>query len=211
MIVGSVAAADLTGSDSSVGVLNALYFVSAAGGAFAFGRAMDRFGRRPGLVSAYLLLGAAGILCAAGIVASSFALLLGGAVLFGIGFGGTKLARAAVADMHEPEQRGRALGIVLAAGTIGAVGSPFLVAFLRSWAGGEAIDPDVLPWVIVPVAAVGAMACALALRPDPRDLAIVSSAEQAAGPGRTPVQLLSVRCCGWPWSSRPSRRWRWWR
>jgi MFS family permease len=192
LIVGSVTAADLTGRDSSVGVLNALYFVSAAGGAFAFGRAMDRFGRRPGLVSAYLLLGAAGIVCAAGIAASSFALLLGGAVLFGIGFGGTNLARAAVADMHEPEQRGRALGIVLAAGTVGAVGSPFLVAFLRSWAGGEAIDPDVLPWVIVPVAAVGAMACALALRPDPRDLAIVSSAEQEAGQVRTPVQLLSV-------------------
>ena len=192
LIVGSVAAADMTGRDGSVGIVNGVYFVAAAGGAVAFGRAMDRLGRRPGLAAAYLLLGTAGVLCGLGVASGSFPTLLGGVVLFGIAFGGTNLARAAVADMHEPARRGRAVGIVLAVGTIGAVGSPFLIAFLRSWAEDEALDPAVLPWVIVPVAAVGALACTLSLQPDPRDLAVAASSSSPAGPARTPSQLLAV-------------------
>jgi MFS family permease len=192
LIVGSVAAAEMTGHDSSVGVVNASYFVAAAAGAFAFGRAMDRFGRKPGLVAAYLVLAAAGVVCGLAIAAESFPLLLAGAVLFGVAFGGANLARTAVADMYEPGQRGRAVGTVLAAATIGAVGSPFLVAFLRGWADGEALDPSVLPWVIVPAAAVAALACSLSLRPDPRDLAIAPGPAAPSGPARSPRELLLV-------------------
>lgn len=192
LIVGSVSAAEMTGHDSSVGVVNASYFVAAAAGAFVFGRAMDRYGRRPGLGVAYLLLAAAGGVCALAIAAESYRLLLAGAVLFGVAFGGANLARAAVADMYEPAHRGRAVGIVLAAGTVGAVGSPFIVAFLRGWADREAIDPGVLPWVIVPAAAIAAMACSFALRPDPRDLAIASGSAAPAAPVRRPRELLLV-------------------
>lgn len=191
LIVGSVAAAEITGRDGAVGLLNGSYFVAAAIGAVAFGRAMDRFGRRPGLAASYLLLATAGAVCAVGIGTSRFGLLLGGSVLFGFAFGGTNLARAAVADMYAPEHRGRALGIVLAAGTIGAVGSPFLVAFLRSWAESEALDPNVVPWIIVPSAAVGALACALSLRPDPRRLAVASDGEPS-GPSRSSRELLAM-------------------
>jgi len=153
LIVGSVAAADMTGRDSAVGVMNGSNFVAAAAGAVVFGRAMDRHGRRPGLAVAYLVLGSAGVVCAIGIAVNSFAVLLAGTLVFGVAFGGTNLARAAVADMYAPERRGRAVGLVLAAGTVGAIGSPFLVAFLRSWAEREALNPDVVPWVIVPTAA----------------------------------------------------------
>jgi MFS family permease len=191
LIVGSIAAAEITGRDGAVGPLNGSYFVAAAIGAFTFGRAMDRFGRRPGLAAAYLLLASAGVICAAGIGASRFPVLVAGAVMFGFAFGGTNLARAAVADMYEPKHRARAVGIVLAAGTVGAVGSPFLVAFLRSWAETEALDPNVVPWVVVPTAAVGALACALSLRPDPRELAIASE-DAPAGPSRSPRALLAM-------------------
>lgn len=37
-------------------------------------------------------------------------------------------------DMHPPEQRGRAVGLLLAVGTVGAVGAPFLVAAVRDLA-----------------------------------------------------------------------------
>ena len=191
LIVGSIAAAEITGRDGAVGLLNGSYFVAAAIGAFTFGRAMDRFGRRPGLAASYLLLASAGVICAAGIGASRFPVLVAGAVMFGFAFGGTNLARAAVADMYAPEHRARAVGIVLAAGTVGAVGSPFLVAFLRSWAEMEALDPNVVPWVVVPTAAVGALACALSLRPDPRELAIVAE-DAPAGPSRSPRALLAM-------------------
>jgi MFS family permease len=191
LIVGSVEAVEITGRDGTVGIVNGSYFVAAALGAFSFGRAMDRFGRRPGLAAAYLVLGAAGGMCAAGVAAGSFPLLLAGTVLFGFSFGGAYLARAAVADMYEPAQRGRAVGFVLAAGTVGAVGSPFLVAFLQAWAEREALDPGVLPWAIVPAAAIGALACSLMLRPDPRELA-VSSTEGADAGGRPPRVLLTI-------------------
>ena len=78
----------MTGRDGSVGIVNGVYFVAAAGGAVAFGRAMDRLGRRPGLAAAYLLLGTAGALCGLGVASGSFPTLLGGVVLFGIALGG---------------------------------------------------------------------------------------------------------------------------
>jgi MFS family permease len=192
LIVGSVAAVDISGRDSAVGVINGSYFIAAAAGAVLFGRWMDRTGRRPGLAASYLLLATAGGVCAFAIAQGWFLLLLAGTVLFGFAFGGSNLARGAVADMYEPSQRGRAVGIVLAVGTIGAVGSPFLIAFLRGWAGREAIDADVLPWIVVPVTAIAAFACAFSLRPDPRDLAVrVEVASDTTA--RTPRQLLRIR------------------
>lgn len=191
LIVGSVAAVDISGRDSAVGVINGSYFIAAAAGAVLFGRWMDRTGRRPGLAASYLLLATAGGVCAFAIAQGWFLLLLAGTVLFGFAFGGSNLARGAVADMYGPSQRGRAVGIVLAVGTIGAVGSPFLIAFLRGWAGREAIGADVLPWIVVPVTAIAAFACALSLRPDPRDLAVHVEVASDTG-ARTPRQLLRI-------------------
>ncbi|HJU57938.1 MAG TPA: MFS transporter [Actinomycetota bacterium] len=192
LIVGSVAIVEITGRDSSAGVMNGVYFLSAAGGAFLFGRAMDRFGRRAGLLASYLLLSAAGGVCALGAAAGSFPILLAGAVVFGAGFSGANLARGAVADMYEPAHRGRAVGIVLAVSTIGAVGSPFLIAAVRAWAEGTEFDAEVLPWAIVPVVGVAAFGCALALRPDPRDLAVVAATADPAPGARSPSQLLAI-------------------
>ena len=128
LVVGSVEIATMTGHDAATGYLNAVYFLSAAGGAALLGRAMDRVGRRPGLLASYGLLGLAGLGGAASVATGSWLGLLACALPFGAGSGGANLARVAVADMYAPEERGRAVGVLLAAGTIGAVGSPFLVA-----------------------------------------------------------------------------------
>ncbi len=193
LILGSVAAAEMTGRDGAVGIMNAGYFLAAAGGALAFGRWMDRRGRRPGLLGGYLLLATAGGGCALAVSLGSFPLLLVFAVVFGLGFGGANLARGAVADMYAPEHRGRALGIVLATGTVGAVGSPFLIAFLENVAEAGGRDPQVFPWIVVPIGALSAFACALALRPDPRDLAVQTDViAPADGHARRPRELLSI-------------------
>lgn len=192
LIVGSVAASDIAGRDGIVGVVNAGYFLAAAAGALLFGRAMDRVGRRPGLATAYLMLGVAGAGCGVAIAAGSLTWLLLCTTLFGFSYGGANLARAAVADMYDPAHRGRAVGLVLAAGTVGAVGSPFLVAFLRGWAEREALDPSVVPWVIVPAVAITALACSLSLRPDPRTLAVRDATEEPARARRSPRELLAV-------------------
>jgi MFS family permease len=189
LIVGSIAATDIAGRDGVIGVLNGLYFLAAAGGAFAFGRWMDRVGRRPGLALANVMLALAGVGCAVSIAAGSLVGLLVSATVMGVSYGGTNLGRAAVADMYPAERRGRAIGIVLACSTIGAVASPFAIAFLRSWSEREALDPSVVPWVLVPGTAVAALVCALALRPDPRTLAVRDDLRSEA-PRRSARELL---------------------
>lgn len=192
LVVGGVAAGELSGRDGASGLLWAVYFVAAAGGALVIGRWMDRVGRKPGLLLAYALVAAAGLGCGLSIRAGSFMGLLLSTIPFGLAVGGANLARGAVADMYPPEARGKAVGVLLAAGTVGAVGSPLLVVLLKRLAEGAGADPNVLPWIVVPVGALGAAACLVAVRPDPRDLA-VAAPSAPSGPPRAPRALLASR------------------
>lgn len=195
LVIGGPAASDLAGMRGASGIVWGVYFVAAAGGAVAIGRWMDRVGRRPGLVLAYLLILVAGAGCALSIRAGSFAGLLGSVVLFGVALGGANLSRAAVADMYPPERRGRAVGLLLAAGTIGAVGAPFIATSLATYADDRGMNPDLAPWAIVPVAAALALGVVLTVRPDPRDLVPApadAATEAASAPARGPRELLRI-------------------
>jgi MFS family permease len=187
LVIGGPAASRLTGRDGAAGLLWGIYFLAAAAGAVLIGRWMDRVGRRPGLILSYLLVGAAAAAAAVSIRAGSFAGLMASTIPFGVALGGANLARGAVADMYPAARRGRAVGILLAAGTIGAVGSPLLAAVIEEAAG----EGSVLPWVVPIAGAFGALLCALAVRPDPRDLAVVEPSVERAR-GRSPRDLLRV-------------------
>ncbi len=194
LIVGVPAAARLTGHDWASGVVWATSFAAGAVGAFVVGRWMDRAGRRPGLITGYVMiaLGAAG--AAASIAAGSYGGLLLGTVVFGVGTGAANLARGAVADMYEPTRRGRAVGILVAAGVVGAVGGPLLIPMVQDAAAGRGADPDVVPWAISIAGALAAVAIVIAVRPDPRDLA--HAEEDVPGstttPPRTKRELFGV-------------------
>lgn len=191
LVVAGPAAKDITGNAGSVGFLAAAYFVSASVGAATIGRWMDRAGRRPGLVLASVMTGVGGIGFAVAIAAGSYPGMLAASVPFGVGLGGANLTRAAVADMHPSERRGRAVGWLLAAGTVGAVGSPLLAALLHDVAERSGRwDPMVLPWIVVPIGALVALAAYLAVRPDPRDLAV--DAEATPAPTRAARELLRI-------------------
>jgi MFS family permease len=195
LAVGSVAVVDLSGRKAAVGVLAASYFASAAVGALIVGRWMDRVGRKPGLAVGYVAI-AIGALASAGAVERRSALLLVlAAVPFGLGAGAALLGRGAVADMHPPDRRGRAVGLVLAASVIGAVGSAPLVAWLQHVSEDRlGLRPFVGPWLVVPLLAAGGLVCVLLLRPDPRDLAVrdLSADAAPAEPARTPRELLAL-------------------
>ena len=191
LTVGNLAIVDLTGRDSAAGLLFALFLLSAAAGALLFGRYMDRAGRRPGLVAGYGLVAVGGLAGAASVAAGSALGVLASAVPYGAGTGAAQLGRGAVADMHPPEQRGRAVGLLLAAGTVGAVGGPFLVAAVRGLADRAGWNPLVAPWFVIAGFALAGLAFASSLRPDPRDLA-VDSAPLAGTRTRPPRELFAL-------------------
>lgn len=187
LVIGGPASARLTGREGAAGLLWGLYFLAAAGGAALIGRWMDRVGRRPGLILSYALVGGAAATAALSIRAGSFLGLLASTVPFGVALGGANLGRGAVADMYPAERRGRAVGILLAAGTIGAVGSPLLAALIEEAAG----EGSLLPWIVPITGSVAAIGCVLSVRPDPRDLAVVERSVSGTG-GRTPRELLRL-------------------
>jgi MFS family permease len=134
-----------------------------------------------------VLVGGAAAAAAVSIRAGSFWGLLASTIPFGVALGGANLGRGAVADMYPVERRGKAVGIVLAAGTVGAVLSPIVAAAIEGVSG----EGSILPWIVPVAGAIGAFACVGAVRPDPRDLAVVDPTVRAVG-GRSPRELLRV-------------------
>jgi len=181
---GPIATRQLSGRTGGAAVLFGLYYLGAAAGAVSAGRLMDRAGRRPGLAAGYVAVILSGALAALGVAAGSGTLLLTSGLLLGAGAGAALLGRGAVADLYPPERRGRAVGLLVLAGTAGAVGGPPLASAVHAawgllWA----------PFLLVPALGAVALVLVLALRPDPRDLAF----DPAGGPRRRPVQVLRAR------------------
>jgi MFS family permease len=188
---GALSSNELTHRESAAAVFLGAYYVGAAAGARVAGRAMDRLGRRPGLAGGYVLLAASGLVTFAATGAGSFGWLLVGAVILGCGSGAALLGRGALADMHPPDQRGRAVGRLVVMGTIGAVGGPPLGGAVHGLAYRLDVgSPLAAPWLLVTVLAVIGLVLVLALRPDPRELAVGPA---ASGPARRPGQILRLR------------------
>jgi MFS family permease len=187
---GPISVFELTGREGMAGVLFGTYALAQATGARVSGRFMDRAGRRPGLAGGYVVLGAGGAGAALSVASASTVGLMISAVVLGFGAGTAQLGRAAVADMYPPERRGRAVGMLLVAGTIGAVGGPPLSGLIHSLAERLGLAEALMaPWLLVPGLATAALAMVLRLRPDPRELAVEGEDEAA----RRPIEILRRR------------------
>jgi MFS family permease len=188
---GPISVFDLSGRASLAAVLFGVYSLSVAAGARLSGRFMDRAGRRPGLAAGYVALAIGGAGAAVAVAWGSAAALIVAAAVIGAGAGTALLGRAAVADMYPPERRGRAVGLVLVAGTVGAVGGPPLAGLVHAAARTAGVGrPLVVPWALVPVLAAVGLILVLALRPDPRELAARSAADTTI---RRPLEVLRAR------------------
>lgn len=159
---------ELAGERYWAGIAVAVYTLAAAAGALLGGRLMDRVGRRPGLAGGYSLMFAASVVMS--LSEHSLAWTLAATVALGFGAGAAHLGRGAVAEMYPPESRARWVGVVLLAGTVGAVGGAPGVDLLASVFGHEAHAEVV--WLSAAGLAIVGLLCAAALRPDPRDLAM---------------------------------------
>ncbi|MFN8194182.1 MAG: MFS transporter [Nocardioidaceae bacterium] len=122
----SLLAKDLSGSEQMAGLSQTCQVLGTAIAAYLLARLMSTRGRRAGLTLGYLL-GAVGavVVVAAGSL-RSMPLLLVGAALLGTTTAANNAARYAATDLAPDESRGRALGLVVWAATIGAVLGPNL-------------------------------------------------------------------------------------
>ena len=174
----TIVATDLTGNPSLAGIPSAVIQLSMALFALLWGTLWDRLGRRNGLVAA-LLLGLAG----AGLAAAGTEFGLVWAFFLGlVGFGamraGTLMSRFVAGEVSAPDVRGRAISIVVWAGTVGAVLGPRLVpassALTLSLGLNELTGPIL---VAVPLIGLSSIVTFLGLRPEPAELAKVVEKE----------------------------------
>ena len=195
----SIVVVDITGSPALAGVPSAVIQLSMALAALVWGTLWDRLGRRNGLTAA-LLLGLAG----AGVAAAGTEFGLAWAFLLGIvGLGamraGTLMARFIAAEVSMPDVRGRAISIVVWAGTVGAVLGPLLVAPSSNLAAGLGLDELTGPILIaVPLVGLASLVAFLGLRPEPKELSkqvvqqIPASERIDAGEARSISRLIRV-------------------
>jgi MFS family permease len=170
--VGGLLARDVAGTDSAAGLGQTAGVLGAAVIAVPLARISDRAGRRAGLAIGYAVALLGSVITVVAAVLSSLPLLLIGLFAFGAATACGLQARYAAADLAAPEQRGRALSLVVWATTVGSVLGPNLAGpgaalgralGLPALGGGFAIS--------VVVFAVVALGLLVLLRPDPLLLA----------------------------------------
>jgi MFS family permease len=170
--VGALVAADVLGRRDLAGLVQTSVVLGAAVLALPAARVSARLGRGPGL-AAGLAAGAAGAgLAVLAATIEVMALLLAGSFLLGGATAAGLQARFAATDLARPDERARALSVVVWATTIGAVLGPNLVgpaAALGRWVGVPGLAG---PYLVSALTLAGAAVVMLAgLRPDPLRLA----------------------------------------
>ena len=148
----------MTGTEAAAGLPLGALAAGQAGSALLIGRLSGRAGRAEGLILGYGL-GILGALVVIGATRSdSFALMLVGSVLLGGANAGVFLTRYAAAEVGDPAARGRALGTVLFASTVGTIAGPGLLLPSGRLAAALGLDPLTGLYLLAVVAFAGAAA-----------------------------------------------------
>lgn len=169
--VSSIVAARLSGRPSFAGLPSAVLLLGAALSAYGWGYLMDLTGRRHALELG-ALIGMVG--AAAGAVAisrNSFGLFLAANLALGASRSALQLARFAAAEVHPPDERGRAISNVVLGGSVGAIVGPLVIApsgeLAQSWALPELAGAFLAAATLL---SLGVILDFAFLRPDPRDV-----------------------------------------
>ena len=127
LAIGSLLAVELSGSEALAGTSTMAISLAAALAALPLAGAAARSGRRRALVTGLLLALLGSALMALAPVTGSFAVLLAGSALLGVGNAANLQARFAAVDLAVPQHRGRDLAFVVWSITVGAVAGPNLI------------------------------------------------------------------------------------
>jgi MFS family permease len=167
----SINAATLGGGDQYAGIPGTISLLGRAAIAIPIGVLMDRAGRRPALMLGYLF-GASGFAVAAVAVGwSSLFLLCLGAGLAGVANGASQQARYIASEVWPSDNRARIIGLIVFAGTIGAIFGPLLVGPTSALAEQLGRSPYAGPyWFGSLLTVISALLIFILLRPDPMRL-----------------------------------------
>lgn len=163
-------------------------------GAIFLSRLMNRQGRRAGLLVGYGSAVAGAVLAALavaglGVVAG----LVAGMLLLGLGNAAAQLSRYAAADLYPAPRRGFAIGSVVWAGAVGAVGGPLLLGPAGHAATGLGTAAAGGPFLLAAVSCALALAASTQAQPaggiDPAADGVPAPAEAADRPARREATL----------------------
>lgn len=183
--VGGLIVKDLLGGSTYAGAASAAMTFGAAAASLPLARLMRRRGRRPGMQLGYGIAVGGAIAAIAGAQHRFLALFLAGLFAFGCAQAANLLARYAAADLALPQERGRAISILVTGSTFGAVFSPTLVGPAGRVAEAIGLWKLTGPFLFSVVFLAAAwLNTAVRLRPDPLFLAggVVPSGEGAPKP-----------------------------
>ena len=170
--LGALLAADLSGQEALSGLATASVTLGASLCAIPLARMAARRGRRVALTlgNLFALIGIGIVITAAAV--RSFPLLIVGVVLIGAGNAGNLQSRFAATDLAPAARRGRDLGTVVWATTVGGVVGPLLLTPGEAVGAALRMPPLTGSYAFSIVAQLIAFALYLAaLRPDPLLLA----------------------------------------
>lgn len=166
-----IIAANLSGSDGAAGLPSTITLVGRALIAYPAGWFMDRVGRRRALSLGFILGIAGALLSAAAIFQSSLLGFLAGAFLLGAMRGIAEQGRFVAAEVYPVAQRARVIGMIVFAGTLGAVGGPLLVDPSEQWTLAQDLPGTMGPFLISGLLLLlGALVIFIFVRPDPLNL-----------------------------------------
>ncbi|MED1043930.1 MFS transporter [Bacillus mycoides] len=126
--VGALLAQQMLGTDAYAGLPAAMFTMGSAVAAFFVGKLSQKYGRRIGLATGFIVggLGAIGVVLAA--LTNSIILLLVSLLIYGAGTATNLQARYAGTDLADKKQRATAVSITMVMTTFGAVAGPFILS-----------------------------------------------------------------------------------
>ena len=169
--INPIIGAKLAASRSLATLPTAVYLLSGALSASAWGYIMDRIGRRNAIVTGLVLgiLGNGLVLVA--IQDASFLWLMIGLILMGMTNSAITLGRFVAAEVNAPDQRGRAVSVVVLGGVVGTILARVSASPMGNFA--MRIGMDELAGAYLATLVLFALASLfvfVGLRPDPREV-----------------------------------------
>ncbi|KOP78499.1 MFS transporter [Lysinibacillus sp. FJAT-14745] len=192
--VGALLAQQMLGTDAYAGVPSALFTLGSAGAALIVGKLSQRYGRRTGLSTGFIVggLGAIGVVIAA--MMNSVILLFASLLIYGAGTATNLQARYAGTDLANNKQRAKAISITMMMTTFGAVAGPNLVDVMGKLAVSIGVPALAGPFILSATAFILAgLVLFIMLRPDPLEIAKMIEADRRESEYGNKTESLSEK------------------